>query len=230
MTRLYELAGAEAERRFSPYCWRIRMALAHKGIAPETVAWRFTDKAAIAPSGQGRVPVLVEGERWISDSQPIAEYLEDVYSDRLSLFGGAGGRALSRFTTAWTDTAVHGALIRMLVLDVWRHLDAKDREYFRTSREARFGAALETVVADREARLPAFRASLEPARQVLARQDYLGGEQPLYPDYTLFGAFQWARCISDFSLLAADDPVAAWRGRMLGLFGGLAGAAVGYPV
>ena len=90
--------------------------------------------------------------------------------------------------------------------------------------------SLEEVVADREARLPAFRASLEPVRQMLARQEFLGGEQPLYADYTLFGAFQWARAISDFSLLAADDTVAAWRGRMLGLFGGLAGAAIGYPV
>jgi len=27
---LYDLAGAEAERRFSPFCWRTKMALAHK--------------------------------------------------------------------------------------------------------------------------------------------------------------------------------------------------------
>jgi glutathione S-transferase len=228
--RLYELAGADAERRFSPYCWRVRMALAHKGIEPETVAWRFTDKQAIVRSGQGRVPVLVEGEKWVADSQTIAEFVEDTYPDRPSLFAGPGGRALSRFVTGWTDTIVHGALIRMLVLDIWRHVDATDREYFRTSREARFGMSLEEVMTGREARLPAFRASLEPVRAVLTKQDFLGGENPLYADYTLFGAFQWARCISDFSLLAADDPVAAWRGRMLGLFGGLAGAAVGYPV
>ena len=31
-----------------------------------------------------------------------------------------------------------------------------------------------------------------------------------------------ARAISDFELLAADDPVAAWRGRLLDRFGGLA--------
>src|SRR5436190_7008774 len=29
---LYDLAGAEAERRFSPFCWRTKMALAHKGL------------------------------------------------------------------------------------------------------------------------------------------------------------------------------------------------------
>jgi hypothetical protein len=27
---LYDLASAEADRRFSPFCWRTHMALAHK--------------------------------------------------------------------------------------------------------------------------------------------------------------------------------------------------------
>ena len=60
---LYDLAGAEPDRRFSPYCWRIRMALAHKGLAVETIPWRFTDKAEIVASGQKFVPVLVDGDR-----------------------------------------------------------------------------------------------------------------------------------------------------------------------
>jgi hypothetical protein len=29
--KLYDLAGAKSERRFSPFCWRTKMALAHKG-------------------------------------------------------------------------------------------------------------------------------------------------------------------------------------------------------
>jgi glutathione S-transferase len=28
--QLYDLAGAEDDRRFSPYCWRVKMALQHK--------------------------------------------------------------------------------------------------------------------------------------------------------------------------------------------------------
>lgn len=86
--QLYDLAGAEPERRFSPYCWRTKLALAHKGIAVETIPWRFTDKDTIAFSGQGRVPVLVDGDRIVSDSWVIATYLEKTYADRPSLFGG----------------------------------------------------------------------------------------------------------------------------------------------
>ena len=91
--RLFDLAGADEQRRFSPYCWRTRLALAHKGLPVQTVAWRFTDKQAIAATGQGKVPVLVDGERWIHDSWAIAEYLEDHYTDRPSLFGPGAGRA-----------------------------------------------------------------------------------------------------------------------------------------
>jgi hypothetical protein len=55
--QLYDLAGAEPKRRFSPYCWRIKLSLMHMGLAFDTIPRRFTDKDAIAFSGQGRVPV-----------------------------------------------------------------------------------------------------------------------------------------------------------------------------
>ena len=230
MLQLYDLAGAEDDRRFSPYCWRIKMALAHKGLAVETIPWRFTEKDRLAPTGQGRVPTLVDGDRWVWDSWTIAGYLEERYPDRPSLFGGGAGWALSRFYVDWTDTALHGALIRLVVLDILDHCHPKDREYFRKSREERFGAPLETIVADREARLPALRDILSPLRLTLRTQPFLGGNEPLFPDYTVFGAFQWARAISAFKLLAADDPVYAWRGRMLALHDSLAGKAKGYAV
>ena len=47
--KLFELVGTDASRPFSPFCWRTRMALAHKGLSAETIPWCFTDKPAIAP-------------------------------------------------------------------------------------------------------------------------------------------------------------------------------------
>ena len=69
---MHDLAGADPALRFSPYCWRTRMALAHKGLAVETIPWRFTDKAALAFSGQERVPVIRDGDTVVSDSWTIA--------------------------------------------------------------------------------------------------------------------------------------------------------------
>ncbi|HXP30451.1 MAG TPA: glutathione S-transferase family protein [Stellaceae bacterium] len=225
---MYDLAGAEPDRRFSPYCWRIRMALAHKGLEVETIPWRFTEKSAIAQSGQGRVPVLVDGDRWVHDSWTIATYLEDAYPDRPSLFGGPAGRALSRFYSNWADAVLHPALIPVLILDILKHAHEMDRAYFRKSREERFGRTLEEIAANREGRHAAIREILTPLRLTIQAQPFLGGEHPLYADYAVFGGFQWARAISAFPVLAADDPVIEWRNRMLGLFDGLAGKAKAY--
>ncbi|HLJ20687.1 MAG TPA: glutathione S-transferase family protein [Stellaceae bacterium] len=228
---LYELAGAEPDRRFSPYCWRIRMALAHKELPAEGIPWRFTEKETLAPTGQGRVPVIVDKGRWVNDSCAIANYLEDTYPDRPSLFGGEAGRAATRFVQGWTDTVLHPGLLRSVVLDIWRHADEKDKAYFRKSREERFGGVtLEALQSDREERLPALRQTLQPLRNMLEAQPFIGGGKPLYADYTVFGAFQWVRCISPFKFIERDDPVYAWRERMLGLFGGMARESKGYPV
>jgi glutathione S-transferase len=225
---MYDLAGGEADRRFSPFCWRIKMALAHKGLAVETVPWRFTEKDKLPQPNAGRVPVIADGDRVVHDSTAIADYLEERYPDRPSLFGGASGRALTRFVQNWTETVLQTGLIRLVVLDILRHCAPQDQAYFRRSREERFGATLEDVVRDRDARLPAFRASLDPLRRTVERQDFVCGSTPAYADYVVFGAFQWARAISDFELLAGGDPIGVWRRRMLDLFDGLARRSPAY--
>lgn len=230
MRTLYDLAGAQDDRRFSPYCWRTKFALAHKRLAVDTVPWRFTDKEAIAFSGQGRVPVLVDEGRVIVDSWTIATYLEETYPQHPSLFGAPAAIAVTRFINAWTDAVVSPAIVRMILTDVFAHLHEKDKAHFRTTREERFGRALEEVSADRQTQVVAFRKMLEPLRTVLGRQPYLAGEAPLYADYIVFGQFQWARCVSPFRLLLADDPVALWRERMLHALDAMALKAPGYPV
>ncbi len=226
--KMFDLAGAEPDRRFSPYCWRTKLALAHKGLAVEALPWRFTEKDAIAVSGQGKVPVLIDDGKVLWDSWTIAEYLEDTYPHLPSLFGAAQARSVTRFVNCWTDMVVNGALAPLLVTDIFAHLHEKDRPYFRESREKRFGKTLEQVSADRDTAVIGFRRSLEPARMVLVAQPYLAGSRPLYADYILFGSFLWARGISNFRLLTADDPIHAWRERMLDVFDGLGRKAPGY--
>lgn len=220
--QLYELAGADPARLFSPYCWRARFALAAKGLRAETIPWRFADKAVIAALGSEKVPVLLDGGRAIPDSWAIAEYLEDAYPDRPSLFGGGAGRAYARFVNAFADAVVLAGIARLIIADIHAVLDPADQAYFRASREKRFGMPLEAVQADRETAVAGFRQALHPLRMVLRAQPFLGGAAPLHPDSIVFGCFQWARCTSPFRLLAEDDPIEAWRQRMLDLHGGLA--------
>ena len=44
------------DRRPSLFCWRIRMVLAHKGLAYSTVPVKFTDKDKIAFANTKQVP------------------------------------------------------------------------------------------------------------------------------------------------------------------------------
>jgi hypothetical protein len=153
--------------------------------------------------------------------------LEGIMS--VTLYGLAGADEDRRFSLFCWRTRMALAHIAVEALHVHDHLHEKDKAYFRTSREARFGMTLEAFCVDRDAKLAAFRQSLTPLRATLQAQPYLGAEAPDYADYIVFGGFQWARCTSTLQLLAADDPIAAWRRRLLDAFDGLAGKAKGYP-
>lgn len=222
--RLYELKG-DGECRFSPYCWRARLALAHKGLEAELVPVRYADKDLIAFSGQTRVPVLVDGGTMVSDSWAIACYLEDTYADRASLFGGTGGRTQTRILNAWMDKVQNPLILRMIVLDVLNGIEGADKEYFRATREERFGKPIEDVQAGRAERVGDFRAGLEFLDDILDEQPFLSGEAPLYADYIVFSGFQWARSISRFELLEPGNALHQWRDRMLSLFDGMAAKA-----
>lgn len=228
--RLYELVGVEETRPFSPYCWRIRMALAHKGLDATSIPWRFTEKDAISPYKSEKVPVLLDGDASVVDSWAIANYLEVAYPDRPSLFGGEGGRAMARMLNWWGDIAVIGAMFPLIAADIHGHLRPVDQDYFRNTREARFGKSLEAVAADRDAKVEGFRKGLDPLRLTLKSQPFVGGAAPNYADYIMFGGFQWARATSAFALLKPEDPVYAWREKMLDAFDGMARKSEGYPV
>ena len=121
-------------------------------------------------------------------------------------------------------------LLKLLVLDIHNNLSLEDQSYFRESREKMLGKTLEEVVTNRQERLPRIQKLLTPLRSTLSKQEYLSGETPGFSDYIVFGAFQWARCVSGFSILNADDIVFKWRDKMLNIYEGLALSAVGYRV
>jgi glutathione S-transferase len=221
---LHDLAGADPDLRFSPYCWRTRFALAHKGLPVETIPWRFTDREAIAFSGQARVPVIRDDDTVVFDSWSIAEHLETT-TPTPTLFGCPTGLAHARFINAWADAVLVAGIARFILLDIWNVVDAGDKDYFRSAREARFGATLEQIQAGREARLPAFREALAPLRLVLRKQPWFGGPAPSYADHIIAGTLMWPRCSSRFPLLAEDDPLTEWFNRMLDQYGGLGRSA-----
>jgi glutathione S-transferase len=219
---LYELCGADPARIFSPYCWRSRLALAHKGLAFESIPWRFTETARLAFAKHDKVPVLVDGDAVVVDSWTIAQHLDAAHPDGPSLLHGRP--EAYRFVAHWTDSVVSAGIARMIVSDIPALLDPVAQAYFIASREKRYGRALAEVTADRDSFVTEFRRSLYPLRRTVEAQPFLGGPEPDYADHIVFGSFMWARVVSRFALLAEDDAVAGWVERMLDLYGGLARA------
>ncbi len=221
---LYERLCA-GDRRPSPYCWRARLALAHKGLAPEYRAIKFTEADKVAFSGQGRVPVLVDGDSTVFDSWSIACHLEEAYPQAPSLFDGPGGTALARFMNHWVDRTLQMAFAPIITPYLYEIVHPDDRDYYRRTREARWGCSIEELRARRAEFFRGLDAALEPLRGRLEESPFICGGEPAYGDYLAFGEFQWARCVCPEDVLGeadTDRPLKAWRARMLDLFDGLA--------
>lgn len=81
-----------------PYCARVRIALAEKGVAHETVEIDLADRPAriyeLNPTG--RVPVLDEDGFVLPESAVILEYLEERYPEPPLLPADPGDRARVR--------------------------------------------------------------------------------------------------------------------------------------
>ncbi|MBS0520591.1 MAG: glutathione S-transferase N-terminal domain-containing protein [Proteobacteria bacterium] len=221
MILLYDLVFQD-DRRPSPYCWRTKFALAHKGLKWTEEPTGFTEKHKIAFAGSQTVPVITDGEKSVKDSWAIALHLDRAHPGN-PLFESETARVHGRFVANWVDTSVQGTLFPLIVGDLYDRVRPADHDYFRESRGKRLGTAdFQGFQAKaREKGVAAFRAVLEPARRLLKEQLFLAGAQPGYPDYALAGAFMWSRIASPLTLLETDDPVHAWRERMLDLFGGM---------
>jgi glutathione S-transferase len=221
MFTLYELKG-QAGRFYSLFSWRTRMALAHKGIAFESNPVLMSDKAAIAFSGGKTVPVIRDGETVVRDSWKIAEHLEAAYPQAPSLFGGPIGLGLCHTFNVWADRTLVPAVLPIVVADLFERIDPADRDFFRGMMEGFLKCRLEDTIAGREKAIERLGRTLDPLRAVIKRQSFVCGAAPAYADYIVFSVFQWARVGSPAPLLGADDPLGAWRERILDLNSGFA--------
>lgn len=227
---LYELLGAE-DRRYSQFSWRAKMALKHKGLEFETIPLLLTDKESIAFANSTSVPVMVDGDVVQSDSWDIAVHLEETCPDAPPLFGGPIGEGVTRVINSWCDRAVNVALGPLIARDVLDAAHPEDRDYFRETMEKMYKRTLEEVQEGREDRVKTLYRTLDPIRQTFRKgQPFICGDAPAYADYVVFSQFQWARVTSPFKLLDGDDPVFAWRERMLDLHDGYARHTVAYEV
>lgn len=221
--KLYDLCGRDERLRFSPYCWRVRMALAHKGLEYTSVAWRFLDKQALEFADYDKVPVLCDGDQVVTDSFEIMRYLDKTYPEAPVLGEGLSYQRALLFKY-FVERSVNPALFRIIAMDLFAAVHPDDRDYFRETREARFGCTLEAFHQPEQGKQQ-LKQVLAPVRDLLRESAFLDGDAPAGADYLLFGSMMWAHVVSTQEVVEPGDPVDEWFKRMLGAHGGAASSA-----
>ena len=102
----------------SPYCRKVRVALAEKGIDFSLTVEKVWERreAFLSLNPAGEVPVLVEADGTVlADSTAICEYLDETQPDNRLIGFDPHVRAEARRLVAWFDVKFYGEVARYLL-------------------------------------------------------------------------------------------------------------------
>jgi len=218
--RLYQLVD-KTGRGSSPFVWRIRYALLHKGIEYDVVPVRFSDIPRIGNGKFATVPILEREGRFINQSWAIAEWLDVAYPKRPRLFGSPAEFAMVSFFDKWFGTSVMPPMFKSCLAEIFKTIPAEDRKYFRATRERELGESIEVVGSRSSEYVNDLRSALLPLRLTLRRTAYIGGDWPNYADHIVWGCFAAFSPVANCRLLAEDDTLLDWLSRGYELMGGI---------
>jgi glutathione S-transferase len=213
MVVLFDLA-TRSDSRPSPFCWRAKLALAHKHLPFEARAILYSEISTLGDGSFKTLPVIDDDGMWSGGSFKIAIDLESRYADRPTLFPNDPRRSFVEFVESWVDLTLHPQIFPVVALKVWEQLPSSEQDYFRRTRELRLRMTLEEAHKMGVARVPEIRASLDPLRRILAQRPFLASDSPAYADYIVYGALKWYRLSSGSPLIDTGDPIAGWFDRI----------------
>ncbi|KAM6481068.1 hypothetical protein HDV62DRAFT_364818 [Trichoderma sp. SZMC 28011] len=207
---LYDLACIK-DVCFSPVVWRIRLLLNYKRIPYKTV---FLEMPDIEPTLKGlsvpphdpassnfnyTVPTIhhLPTDKYIMDSKPISEFLESTYPDpSVPLTSELGTEIEAKVRSLVAPTFYRSAMPREVHI-----LSPRAQEYFRRTREGRFGKTLEELLAGEEERWQAVDADRRAVGELMRTNKALGpfilGARPSYSDFFIAGSLQSVKVIDE---------------------------------
>ena len=121
-----------------PFCWKVRIALAELDVDYQVVDTLLGEKhpEVVKLNPKGLVPVFIDGETVIWESNAILEYLDDVYGPGKLYPGSAAQRAQVRLLISYSDTVI-GPALRGQVFEKRSKPEAQwDRELINKSEQA----------------------------------------------------------------------------------------------
>ncbi len=127
----------------SPYAWRAQFALEHKALPYELKVLSFSagdtrKPEFVALNPRHQVPVLVDGDFLLYESNAIVEYLDEAYPGRgAPLFpGDAKQRALVRRLIEEVDNYYEKATSEVLEQAFWKKPEEREQDKIDAGRKA----------------------------------------------------------------------------------------------
>jgi glutathione S-transferase len=127
----------------SPFAWRVHLALEHKALTYELRMLSFSARDTrkpefIALNPRHQVPVLVDGDFVLYESNAIVEYLDEAYPGRgAPLFpGDVRQRALVRRLIEEVDNYYYEATSQVLTQAFWKKPDEREADKIAEGRKA----------------------------------------------------------------------------------------------
>lgn len=203
--KLYERLGAN-NLCPSPIGYRVRVALSLKGMDCERIPMRFADVDRLeAETGSRTCPAMVDGMVRLTDSEAIVRHLdtvrpqrpvfrdEDKHFDLNAIERELGARA--------------GKVIAPWFID---RLCPEDRDYYRRSREERYGMSFAELVAHRSASELDLAFSVGRVSAKLERSPFFSGDQPGFADAVVYGYLLWIELADASAVPELPPDMAAW--------------------
>ncbi|KAF9474207.1 hypothetical protein BDN70DRAFT_885085 [Pholiota conissans] len=207
---LYDIPSKLLEKAWSPNVWKIRYSLNYKGIPYETEWVEYPDieghckKLGIAPTGH-RAPFYTlpaihdpSTDTYIADSLKIAEYLEKTYPSTPKLFPDNTLGLQTAFHAAFVQQM--GSLWQFIYAPEFHKLNPQGADYFRRTREEKFGRTLEDLVPkgkQGEVEWAKFKAGLGRVDTWYAKSGgpFILGMSPSWADFIVASYAMWWRRI-----------------------------------
>jgi len=139
----------------SPYAWRVQLALEHKALPYELKVLSFSagdtrKPEFLALNPRHQVPVLVDGDFKLYESNAIVEYIDEAYPGRgAPLFpGDAKTRAVIRRVILEVDNYYSPASDKLIEQAWWKKPEERDAKVIAESRKevvgelGKFGSAM----------------------------------------------------------------------------------------
>lgn len=119
----------------------------------------------------------LEDGQGLLDSLAIAEYLDEKYPDRPSIFGNPSEKKLQLFFQSYVQANLHPIIQRLVFDGMYGMQDLENAHYFRTSREKSLGMSYDKIPGDRDENLRELKENLGIIHTALRSGDWIFGNQ-----------------------------------------------------